>query len=713
MLLNRLSEQLLHQRNQAREIERNFKRFSDLAPGGLAILDPSGAFTYANEQWFFIAGVTKEKRQMHLPLLNTGAIDDIDKEYYAAKWVELTTKLLPITMEIRMSTPWVGDIAGSVLTIQRWMLATFSPELDDDGNLKSVMGCSTDISRIKWAEDLQDRRLREADKTRRQQNSFIDITSHEMRNPLSAIVQCADGISTSLRQYKATKDNLDPELAVLIKEGVDAAETIQLCAQHQKSIVDDILTISRLDSNLLLITPVSTKPVEVVKLGLKMFTGECQMHSIALNLEIKPSFTKLRVDSVMLDSSRLTQILINLMTNAIKFTKNEKTRAINVSISAHRNPPSQIEGLPDFEWFPSPTKSTKDDITAGEEWGPGQVLYLRFEVRDTGCGLTPAEKSNLFTRFTQASPRTHVHYGGSGLGLFISRQLAELQGGEIGAASTFGKGSTFSFYIKCRRSLNRANSIDVESQLSSDLEGNARLATNVPKSIKDHEETTLSKLLDLHSEGLLNTNDPSSYGFEEEETTAPSPIRKPSYLLPTSWHVLIVEDNLVNQKVLAAQIKKLGCTAYVANHGKEAIDFLMKTDYWADDGSEGGGMVEGDSAPEAGLSPGAQQEANLKQSLSLVLLDIEMPIMDGLTCVRKIREMEASGQVRGHVPVIAVTANARSEQVTSAKQAGMDEVMSKPFRMVQLVPMIESLLIRTRRESPEGRGEVIPMMALE
>jgi CheY-like chemotaxis protein len=71
------------------------------------------------------------------------------------------------------------------------------------------------------------------------------------------------------------------------------------------------------------------------------------------------------------------------------------------------------------------------------------------------------------------------------------------------------------------------------------------------------------------------------------------------------------------------------------------------------------------------VSPGTQLEANLKQSLSLILLDIEMPIMDGLTCVRKIREMEASGQVRGHVPVIAVTANARSEQVTSAMQAGM------------------------------------------
>lgn len=405
-----------------------------------------------------------------------------------------------------------------------------------------------------------------------------------MRNPLSAIVQCADGISSSLKQYRAANKDLeerDCQLANILKDGIDAAETIQLCAQHQKSIVDDVLMISKLDSNLLTITPVSTKPVEVVKLGLRMFAGECQMNNISLNLDIKKSLQELKVDSVMLDSSRLTQVLINLMTNAIKFTKDEKTREIHVSLSASLEPPL-LESLANFEYFPSPTRFSKANITESEEWGRGQTIYLRFEIKDTGCGLTPAEKRNLFTRFSQASPRTHVHYGGSGLGLFISRQLTELQGGEIGVASEFGVGSTFAFYIKCRRALVRAKTLDVESQMNSDLEANGRLATNVPKSIKDHEENMLNKLLDLKEKGRLPTNR-NSFGFEEEEGQKLKTNKAPDFLRPGSWSVLIVEDNLVNQKVLAAQMKRLGCTVHVANHGKEAIEFMSKTNWMSEE----------------------------------------------------------------------------------------------------------------------------------
>jgi signal transduction histidine kinase len=94
----------------------------------------------------------------------------------------------------------------------------------------------TDVSTLKWAENLQKRQLIEADETRRAQNNFIDITSHEMRNPLSAIVQCADGIASALSEL-LTNENLDPMPS--IKESILAAETIQLCAQHQKSIVDE------------------------------------------------------------------------------------------------------------------------------------------------------------------------------------------------------------------------------------------------------------------------------------------------------------------------------------------------------------------------------------------------------------------------------------------------------------------------------------------
>ncbi|KAF7869843.1 hypothetical protein EAF04_004627 [Stromatinia cepivora] len=708
-----LSEQLLLRTNQANEIERNFRRFSDLAPGGLAILDPEGRLTYANEQWFQISGLAKNETLSKSPFSWMGAIDELDRPKFGSQWLALIKNTTPFVIETRMKQPWIGDIAGSTLTIQRWVLGTFSGENDEGGKLKNVMGCCTDISRIKWAEDLQDRRLKDYEETRRQQNSFIDITSHEMRNPLSAIVQCADGISSSLKQYKSAKENLDEEISTIIKDGIDAAETIQLCAQHQKSIVDDVLTISKLDSNLLVITPVSTKPVEVVKLGLKMFAGECQMNTISLNLDINQSFRDLKVDSVMLDSSRLTQVLINLMTNAIKFTKNEKRREINVSISASLEPPL-FESLVDFEYFPSPTRLAKANVTTSEEWGRGQIIYLRFEVKDTGCGLTPAEKKNLFTRFSQASPRTHVHYGGSGLGLFISRQLIELQGGEIGVASEYGVGSTFAFYIKCRRALNRANTMDVESQMHSDLEANGRLATNVPKSIKDHEEHMLNQLLDLKEKGKLPTNR-NSFEFEEEDSQELKTTKNPDFLSPSSWSVLIVEDNLVNQKVLAAQMKRLGCKVHVANHGKEAIEFVRKTDFWFGDAVGCvDGVVVSENTPilaqtQKRLKPHQQSQPNppphkLPTPLTLILLDIEMPIMDGLTCARELRKMEKKGELKGHVPVIAVTANARAEQIQQALEAGMDEVMTKPFRITELVPVIEGVLVRVGGRGKRERG---------
>lgn len=126
-----------------------------------------------------------------------------------------------------------------------------------------------------------------------------------MRNPLSAILQCADGISTSLTDIIEAPHSFNKNKLTIIKECISGAETIQLCAQHQKAIVDDILTISKLDSNLLLITPVPVQPVEIVRQALQMFTIECQkMHDIQLGFHIEKSFVDLRVDTVMLDSSR-------------------------------------------------------------------------------------------------------------------------------------------------------------------------------------------------------------------------------------------------------------------------------------------------------------------------------------------------------------------------------------------------------------------------
>ena len=114
-----------------------------------------------------------------------------------------------------------------------------------------------------------------------------------------------------MKEYKATHPDLDQDLVARVKANIDASETIQLCAQHQKSIVDDILTISKLDSNLLLITPVSVDPVKIMEQCLKMFKSEAQICDITMEFHIHSSFAEMKVSRVMLDSSRLLQVLIN------------------------------------------------------------------------------------------------------------------------------------------------------------------------------------------------------------------------------------------------------------------------------------------------------------------------------------------------------------------------------------------------------------------
>jgi CheY-like chemotaxis protein len=109
--------------------------------------------------------------------------------------------------------------------------------------------------------------------------------------------------------------------------------------------------------------------------------------------------------------------------------------------------------------------------------------------------------------------------------------------------------------------------------------------------------------------------------------------------------ILVVEDNLINQKVLKKQLLSRGCSVYVANHGEEALAFLKRTTFWKD-------------------VPGSVK-------LSVILMDLEMPVMDGLTCVRKIRSLEVEGKIRAHIPVIAVTANARGDQIKKAMENGM------------------------------------------
>ncbi len=600
-----LSEQLAARTKEAVESETKFTRMAELAPVGIFIADSKGRIAYCNEKWYEISRVPKDLEGTDEWM---DSVKDEDKETVRKLWSELVHNAVPLNAEIRFKRTWIDQNGNKGDT---WALASAFPERGADGRVKVIFGSITDISQQKWAEHFEKRRMEEAVEMKRQQENFIDITSHEMRNPLSAILQCSDEITTSMTDLQASNFS-QGAVGELVQNAIDASGIIALCAQHQKRIVDDILTLSKLDSALLLVTPCDVQPKTVVQRALKMFDGEVHTADIKLNFKVDESIERFGIEWVKLDPSRLLQVLINLTTNAIKFTTTQEKRVINVTLAASLERPSKDGSV--VSYFPP--RSKKKDLTKSPDWGTGDKVYLHFCVEDTGRGLTEDEKKLLFIRFSQASPRTHVQYGGSGLGLFISRELVELQGGEIGVASRAGEGSTFAFYIKARRSTAPIDDVDQFPGAGARKPSTGKQA--IPTSLKVVAPASQTSQTSL-SQDIVRKD---------------------------TLKILIVEDNLVNQKVLSKQLRNMGCIVHVANHGGECLDRLRESTFWKGNGRNG-------------------------LEISVILMDQEMPVMDGLTCTKEIRRLEERGDVVSHVPIIAVTANARSEQIDTAMDVGM------------------------------------------
>lgn len=601
-----LSEQILLQKTMREISEQKFSRIAELAPVGIFIMTVSGEVTYANSNWFQIV---QYPRVPYSEIDWRSTILPEDDEIIDKAWATMVETRQIATVHHRRNLVNEGR--------QIWVSTAVYPELNDDGQVEAIMGCITDVSNFKQAEIEQKIKAEEALESKRQQENFIDMTSHEMRNPLSAVIQSADTVVAGINSLRAAtarfssglRQSARTELEDLLTNCLDAAQTIASCSTHQKNIVNDILTLSKLDAKLLLVTPIAVQPVKLLENAQRMFKAESQNADVSLHIRTEQSFLDVDIDWLMFDPSRLLQVLINLTSNALKFTRSEAIRNVTISLSAYKERPSENTHSVHF----IPTRTFKDDFTTEPEWGTGEIIYLQFSVQDSGRGLTSDEMTLLFTRFSQASPRTHVQYGGSGLGLFISRELTELQGGEIGVTSQAGAGSTFSFYIMTRRAI------------------------------------------ETGSQGLHGVQELPNDGKEE------------GGLVASNITILIVEDNLINQAVLRKQLLTLGYNVVVANHGGEALAHLQTTDLWK--GNEENGS-----------------------QLSIVLMDIEMPVQDGLTCTRNIRQLERTGDITKHVPIIAVSANARIEQVATARESGMDDVISKPFRISELIPKIERLL---------------------
>lgn len=428
-----LSQQLALQTSRLR-------RMTELSPLGMFLISPEGVLREANDRYFEMTG---HPRGGDFPVMSwIEPIEESSRKVVEEGWNRMAVDHLSWNGELQLKRLPVQPVGLDGKAIEYWVLVNAHPEFTSDGSLRSIMGSITDISHLKWVQGLQNRRLEEAEETRRQQNEFMDITSHEMRNPLSAILQCADDILSTLKDC-CSQDQPPPPLED-IQSCIESAKTISLCVQHQKSIVDDILTVSKLDSSLLVLTPTTAQPTDVVRRVVRMFEPELQAKDIKMVCEVEPTFTTLGVDWMMLDPSRVLQILINLVTNAIKFTTGSAERKITLSVGVSLQPPLFLHTSGCFRYIPTRTPRPSS-LADSNGWGDGELLCVRFQVQDTGCGLTPEEVDVLFERFSQASPRTHAQYGGSGLGLFISRQLAELHGGQIGVSSQAMRGSVRNF----------------------------------------------------------------------------------------------------------------------------------------------------------------------------------------------------------------------------------------------------------------------------
>jgi PAS domain S-box-containing protein len=409
----------------------------------------------------------------------------------------------------------------------------------------AVIGLSTDVTELHRLKD-------EADAANQAKSDFLSNMSHEIRTPMNSIIGMA---------HLALKSVTHPKQR-------DYLQKIYHSGQHLLGIINDILDFSKIEAGKMDLE-VLDFTLDALLANISSQLGEsARARGLALEYEIWPGLShQLRGDPL-----RLEQVLLNFASNAIKFSENGR-----VTIRAR------------------PLEDRDNHI------------MVRFEVVDHGIGMTPDQVSQLFQSFHQGDTSTTRRYGGTGLGLVISKQLAELMGGGVGVDSKPGEGSTFWF--------------------------TARLVKGV-QFLQARDESVQPEVLDS--------------------------IRGAA--------ILLVEDNIFSQQVGQELLEDAGATVCVANNGKEAIDLL------------------------------------LKERFDCVLMDVQMPVMDGYETTRLIR---AHPKLSATL-IIAMTANAGRDDQERCLDAGMDEFVTKPIAPKQLFNMLAKWMSQRARDAGGAQRKVAP-----
>ncbi|KZW00758.1 hypothetical protein EXIGLDRAFT_720395 [Exidia glandulosa HHB12029] len=480
---------------------------------------------------------------------------------------------------------------------------------------------------------------------RKQQEIVVDLTSHELRNPLNATWQNAELVEDALERLRPL---IPEEGATALNEAQGAIESIALSVAHQTRIADDILNFSKISMALLTIHTTPFPIFDTIQDVCRLWEIETRERDIELELVAEPGVCGVWIVS---DPQRISQVTINFLLNALRYTFDCPLRHITVTVR--------------FLTHVGPARKNAYRV-AGEKVHYRDGCWLQIAVRDTGPGLSVDDLKKLFERFAQAHPSKDQFSGGHGLGLFVSRHLVSLLDGFIEVESVRGEGATFSFCIPVEQT---------EPQIGGAQGWRNRILGRSARRASISARPSLKVREVIQSEPIL----PSSARVQQppEVTAAPKAdvvsrlqeaafAEGPTKSRSADLHVLVVEDNIINRKVLVRQLQGKGFRTSSAAHGQEALDLLL--------------------------------HPTIQHSVDIVLMDIEMPVKDGkAACIELRASEEAQGPARRRLPVIAVTGNAREEQVRECLAIGFDEVAIKPYRIEDIVRLIS--VVRERFQS--------------